>query len=63
MGEQVRWYVPVSYAAELLGCPWTEVNRLIEGGALEFIRTPKNQIKVSMDSINQHLYWTPMEKV
>ncbi|MGV8073453.1 MAG: hypothetical protein AB2L11_02665 [Syntrophobacteraceae bacterium] len=55
MEDQVELYVPVSYAADMLGCHWREVYTLINKGTLNFIRMPRNNIKVSAESVYRHL--------
>lgn len=55
MEKRVHWYIPVHYAADLLGCHWRQVHKLIEQGILDFIRMPHNKIKVSKTSVERYL--------
>lgn len=53
--EKVIWYVPLSQAAEMIGCRPREVYMLIEQGKLDFIEAPKGKIKVSKESLQRYL--------
>lgn len=56
MMEQVEWYWPVGYAAEVLGISWLEINALVRAGALECIRMPQSKsLKVSQSSVQKYL--------
>jgi hypothetical protein len=49
--EKAEWYLPVSQAAELLGCNWLEIQDLLKTGLLSFILMPDSKIKISEDSV------------
>jgi hypothetical protein len=49
--EKAEWYLPVSQAAELLGCNWLEIQDLLKTGLLSFILMPDSRIKISEDSV------------
>jgi predicted site-specific integrase-resolvase len=53
--EKVIWCVPLSQAAEMIGCRPKEVYLLIEQGKLDFIEAPKGKIKVSKESLQRYL--------
>ncbi|MEM5790170.1 MAG: helix-turn-helix domain-containing protein, partial [Syntrophobacteraceae bacterium] len=46
-----EWYLPVSVAAEILGCHRRDIYVLLESGQLSYIRLPDSKIKVSEQSI------------
>ncbi|MCE5333326.1 MAG: helix-turn-helix domain-containing protein [Desulfobacteraceae bacterium] len=49
--ERMEWYLPVSQAAEILGCHRREVYRLARMGQLSFVKLPDSEIKISEQSI------------
>jgi predicted site-specific integrase-resolvase len=55
MSEHIEWYLPLSYAAEMLGCRRHEVVSLIEQGVLDYIQMPQNRIKVSRKSVQNYI--------
>ncbi len=61
MKHQLEWYIPVSYAADLLDCHWRKVFELIDKGFLDFIRMPQDKIRVSKKSVEKYLRMHPSE--
>jgi len=51
MEGKAEWYLPVSQAAELLGCNWLEIQDMLKTGLLSFILMPDSKIKISEDSV------------
>lgn len=49
--ERMEWYLPVSQAAEILGCHRRDVYRLAQMGKLSFVKLPDSDIKISEQSI------------
>jgi hypothetical protein len=49
--DKAEWYLPVSQAAEILGCNWLEIKDLLKTGILSFILMPDSRIKISEDSV------------
>jgi predicted site-specific integrase-resolvase len=53
MTEKAEWYLPVSHAADLLGCNRLEMLHLLKTGLLSFIMMPDSRIKISEDSVSR----------
>ncbi len=51
--EQLEWYLPVSQAAEILGCHRRDIYKLANVGQLSFVQLPDSEIKISENSIHQ----------
>lgn len=51
--KESEWYLPISVAAEQLGCPSREVCELAERGVIGFIRMPGNTIRISAESVRR----------
>jgi hypothetical protein len=51
LADKAEWYLPVSQAADLLGCNWLEIQDLLKTGILSFILMPDSKIKISEDSV------------
>lgn len=58
MESTVDWYVPVSQAADMLGCHCRQVRELIDRGVLARISLPPNRIRVSKASVVNYLLST-----
>lgn len=50
-----EWYIPVSQAADILGCHRRAVYELMEQGRLAWIRMPRNQVRVCTLSVDRLL--------
>ena len=53
MESKAEWYLPVSHAADLLGCNRLEIEHLLNSGLLSFIMMPDSKIKISEDSVSR----------
>jgi hypothetical protein len=50
-----EWYIPVTQAAEMIECNWRTVYEMMKSGTLKWVRTPRDHIAVSVDSITHYL--------
>lgn len=55
MAGLYEWYIPVSQAAEMIGCHWRGIYELMDKGFLAWVLVPPNKVRISLDSVHRYL--------